>query len=78
MNGAQSPNVCQTMEKIKPHIMKAAQRMLERFGGGALDQVELRVLELQQHDEKKALALWKEIREAVKKLCQDEPGRTTH
>jgi hypothetical protein len=33
---------------------------------------------LQQHDEKKAVALWKEVREAVIKLCQDEPGRTTH
>jgi hypothetical protein len=66
------------MEKTKPHIARAAQRMLERFGDAALHEIDLRIRELQQRGEKNAAGLWQDVRKAVQDLYGEGADNTKH
>ena len=46
-------------------VLRATQRMIDRFGDEALTEVNLRITELRARGEHEAEDLWKEIREAV-------------
>ena len=64
--------------EIEPHILKTAQRMLDRYEDRALQEVELRIRELQEHGEENATELWTKVRAAIRKLLDREPGDRQH
>lgn len=47
----------------------AAKKMIVRYGSDALAQVDLRIKELEVHDEEEARKLWLRIREAIASLA---------
>ena len=59
-------------------IISAAQKMIERYGDSALQEVELRVLELESRHQQDALRLWHEIRERVKLLVKTQTHNSKH
>ena len=59
-------------------IISAAQKMIERYGDSALQEVELRVLELESRHQQDALRLWHEIRERVKLLVKTQTRNSKH
>ncbi len=58
-----------------PHTLKAAQRMIDRYGEDALRQVEWRIEELNQSGQEMsdACLLWCQVREAIVALIQAPP-----
>lgn len=52
--------------------------MLERFGDGALREVELRISELTEHDELEAAALWQQVFDALLDLGGGGADQTRH
>ena len=69
---------CWIMEKTEPHIARAAQRMLERFGNAALREIDLRIRELQQRGEKSTVILWQNVRKAVQDQYGEGADNTKH
>ena len=59
-------------------ILSAAENMIERYGENALQEVELRVLELESRNQQEALRLWREIRKRVELLVVPSTGNTKH
>jgi len=59
-------------------ILSAAENMIERYGDNALQEVDLRVLELELRNQQEALRLWREIRERVKLLVNTPTDNTKH
>ena len=59
-------------------IQSAAENMLERYGDNALQEVELRVMELESRNQKDALRLWYEIRKRVKLLVKTQTDHIKH
>ena len=59
-------------------ILSAAENMVERYGDNALQEVELRVLELESRNQQDALRLWYEIRKRVKILLKTEVDKSKH
>jgi hypothetical protein len=59
-------------------ILSAAENMLERYGDSALQEVDLRVLELESRNQQEALRLWYEIREKVRLLVNIPTDNTKH
>jgi hypothetical protein len=59
-------------------IQSAAENMLERYGDDALQEVELRVMELKSRNQKDALRLWYEIRRRVKLLVKTQTDDIKH
>jgi hypothetical protein len=59
-------------------IQSAAENMLERYGNDALQEVELRVMELESRNQKDALRLWYEIRRRVKLLVKTQTDDIKH
>jgi len=58
-------------------VHEAARSMIERYGQTALQQVDQRICELQEHDEAEAVLLWQEIRTVVKQtLDNKENGKS--
>ena len=51
-------------------VKNAATNMIDRYGGNALKEVDLRILELQSKDQVEALRLWRNIRNRVNFLLQ--------
>jgi hypothetical protein len=49
--------------------------MLDRFGGRALDEVNLRMAELSAAGQKDALHLWSAIRDVVEAILTIVPGK---
>jgi hypothetical protein len=47
--------------------------MVERYGGKALEEVELRMHELLVADEQEALQMWGQIRDVVKAISTTRP-----
>lgn len=61
------------MTNNENEIQNAAKNMIERYGENALDEVDLRVLELESRNQQEALRLWRDIRKRVELLV----GRST-
>ena len=59
-------------------ILSAAENMIERYGDNALQEVDLRVLELELRNQQEALRLWREIRERVKLLGNTPTDNSRH
>ena len=59
-------------------ILSAAENMIERYGENALQEVELRVLELESWNQQDALRLWYEIRERVSFLVKSQTDDSKH
>ena len=59
-------------------ISSAAENMIERYGDSALQEVDLRVLELESRNQQEALRLWYEIREKVRLLVNIPTDNTKH
>ena len=59
-------------------ILSAAEKMIERYGDNALQEVELRVLELESRNQQDALLLWHEISERVKFLVKAQTDNSKH
>jgi len=59
-------------------ILSAAENMIERYGDSALQEVDLRVLELESRNQQEALRLWYEIREKVRLLVNIPTDNTKH
>ena len=59
-------------------ILSAAENMIERYGDNALQEVELRVLELESRNQLDALRLWYEIRGRVKLLVKTQTDNIKH
>ena len=59
-------------------ILSAAETMIERYGDNALQEVDLRILELESRNQQEALRLWCEIRERVKLLVNTSTDDTKH
>ena len=59
-------------------ILSAVENMIERYGDNALQEVELRVLELESRNQQDALRLWYEIRERVKLLAETQTDNSQH
>ena len=51
-------------------VKTAAINMIDRYGDSALQEVDLRILELQSKNQLEALRLWREIRSRVNFLLQ--------
>ena len=51
-------------------VNNAATNMIDRYGDNALQEVDLRILELQLRNQQEALQLWREIRNTVNLLLQ--------
>jgi len=66
------------MTDNEKEIQTAAQNMIDRYGGNALEEVDLRVLELESRNQQKALRLWREIRKRVELLVAPSTGNTKH
>ena len=57
-------------------IHNAAANMIERYGENALEEVDLRIHELQSRNQQDAVQLWRKIGNRVKILLQtDSTGR---
>lgn len=58
------------------HTIKAAQRMIARYGDDALRQVDGRIEELAQlgNDDGDARRLWRQVREIVVAMLEDPSG----
>jgi hypothetical protein len=59
-------------------ILSAAENMIERYGDSALQEVDLRVLELESRNQQEALRLWYEIREKVRLMVNIPTDNTKH
>ena len=59
-------------------IQSAVENMIERYGDSALQEVDLRVLELESRNQQEALRLWYEIRERVRLLVNIPTDDTKH
>jgi hypothetical protein len=59
-------------------ILSAAENMIERYGDSALQEVDLRVLELESRNQQEALRLWYEIRETVRLMVNIPTDNTKH
>ena len=59
-------------------IWISAQKMIDRFGQGALDQIDLRIAELRNSEEPQAIELWTRIRNAAIKLLDDDNPGSRH
>lgn len=59
-------------------ILSAAENMMKRYGDNALQEVELRVLELESRNQLDALRLWYEIRERVRFLVKTKTDNSRH
>ena len=59
-------------------ILSAAENMVERYGDNALQEVELRVLELESRNQQDALRLWYEVRKRVKILVKPATDKSQH
>ena len=59
-------------------IQIASKNMIERYGDNALNEVDLRVLELESRNQQEALRLWREIRTRVELLMDTTKGGSTH
>ena len=66
------------VDKYKPDILAAAQRMRERFGERAQDEVGLRILELTEHGEDEPAEFWRRVAEAVAALEKEASRKTRH
>ena len=51
-------------------VNNAATNMIDRYGDNALQEIDLRILELQLRNQQEALQLWREIRNTVNLLLQ--------
>ena len=58
--------------------LKAAQNMIDRYGGDALAEVDLRIAELRMQKQLDALKLWENIRKAVIFLLDKPTDETLH
>ena len=59
-------------------ILSAAKNMIERYGDNALQEVDLRVFELESRNQQEALRLCYEIREKVRILVSIPIDSTKH
>lgn len=59
-------------------IRKAALIMIERYGDGALRQVDIRIEELWAHENEDARKLWVEIRHVVETLTKKPTNGRKH
>ena len=59
------------MIESRNEVGEAAQRMINRYGDAALQEIDLRILELQYHDRPEETELWRRIRERVELLIAD-------
>ena len=59
-------------------IQSAAQNMIKRYGDNVLQEVDLRILELQSRNQQEVLQLWLEIREKVRLLLETPTDRNEH
>ena len=46
-------------------VQNAAEKMIERYEGNALIEIDLRITELESHQQAEVLKLWKKIRNRV-------------
>ena len=53
-----------------PEVWKSAEEMIERYGDGALREINLRIEELDRMGEVAALSFWLEIRRAAEALIE--------
>jgi hypothetical protein len=66
------------MTNNENEIQNAAKNMIERYGENALDEVDLRVLELESRNQQEALRLWRDIRKRVELLVGRSTGNAKH
>jgi len=59
-------------------ILASANKMIDRYGATALDEVDQRIDELQNRGEDDACGLWKKIRAVVVILSDDKCSKTMH
>ena len=60
------------MRRRQQKVREAVRSIIERYGDTALQQVDQRISELQEHGEEEAVVLWQEIRTAVKHSLADK------
>ena len=71
-------NVIYLMTDNDQEILSAAENMIERYGDNALQEVELRVLELESRNQQDVLRLWYEIRDRVSFLVKAQTDGSKH
>ena len=59
------------MIESRDEVKEAARRMISRYGDAALQEIDLRILELQYHERPEETELWRKIRERVELLVAD-------
>ena len=59
-------------------IQNAAAKMIERYGENALNEVDLRILELQSRNQQDAVQLWRKISKRVKFLLHQSSDSEYH
>ena len=66
------------MTNNENEIQNAAKNMIERYGENALNEVDLRVLELKSRNQQEALRLWLDIRKRIEFLVVRSAGNAKH
>ena len=66
------------MKTDKETIVKAAHNMIERFGEGALNEVDSRIEELNRQKYSQAMELWVKIRSEIVRHNQSVKENTRH
>lgn len=66
------------MKTDKETIVKAAHNMIERFGEGALNEVDSRIEELNRQKYSQAMKLWVKIRSEIVRHNQSVKENTRH
>ena len=66
------------MKTDKETIVKAAHNMIERFGEGALNEVDSRIEELNRQKYSQAVELWVKIRSEIVRHNQSVKENTRH
>ena len=66
------------MEKTGNPITEAANRMLERFGGDAVREVETRITELLEHGETEVAAFWQQVLDTLIDIRIGSSDQTKH
>jgi hypothetical protein len=66
------------MKRDKETIVKAAHNMIERFGEGALNEVDSRIEELNRQKYSQATKLWVKIRSEIVRHNQSVKENTRH
>jgi len=66
------------MTNSEQEIQNAASNMIERYGDNTLQEIDLRILELESRNQPEAVRLWHEIRKIVELLVNGATDDSNH